>query len=228
MKRLLDEGPDDLTRALLEAGAKQRPPPVSRARVLVALGAGTSFGLLSAKALAWAGTQAGKWTLVGVALCSAGTLYAVLPSPAAEPAPAPAPAVIERPAADAPLDNLVPSPAPVPPASETTEPSPAGETEPPPARVDGPSQTRPAKARRPSARPVTAQSPVPEATPVLHSEPTDLDVEVRLVDQLRAATLRRDWSHAKQLVDRYQQAFPQGQLAREVRELAAPLSAHSH
>jgi hypothetical protein len=221
MKKLLDEDPDDFTRALLEAGARQRPPAGNRARLLVALGAGTTFGLLSAKAFAWCGTQAGKWTLFGVALCSAGAIYSVLPEPNVELAPPPLPAVIAPPPADEPLDTLFPRPmvdAPVPDAPELTQPS---------ASVEVPAPTTPARTRRRSATPAATERPPSESLPVLSAERTDLDVEVRLVDQLRSATLRRDWHDARQLVDRYRQSFPEGQLEHEVSELAAQVAARS-
>ena len=236
MKKLLDEGPDDFTRALLEAGAQQRPPTGSRARLLVALGVGTSFGLLSAKALAWCGTQAGKWTLFGVALCSAGTIYAVLPAPSAEPTATPTAVVGDRPPADAPRDGLVDTPvdgiakaprdnrAPRAKASTPRAVSSSGVTR--PAVDDGLSPSSP-KPRRKSSPPATTERMVREGAAEVSGTPADLEVEVRLLDQLRSATLRRDWEQAQELVDRYRHAFPRGQLEQDVSALAAQVSVRS-
>jgi hypothetical protein len=84
MKKLLDETPDDLTRALLEAGRSHRPPAAQHARVLGALGVGVGVGLFSSKASAWLGTSAGKLTLLGMSVGIAGSVWMALPS--AEPA----------------------------------------------------------------------------------------------------------------------------------------------
>jgi hypothetical protein len=104
MKKLLDESPDDLTRALLEAGRSQRPPAGNQAKLLMALGAGAGVGLFSSKAFAWFSTSAGKVTLASVTLGLAGAAYLALPSeqpehlqarlmPPAEVASDPAPVV---------------------------------------------------------------------------------------------------------------------------------------
>jgi hypothetical protein len=82
MKKLLDESPDDLTRALLEAGRSQRPPAGNQAKLLMALGAGAGVGLFSSKAFAWLSTSAGKVTLVSsITLGLAGAAYLALPAP---------------------------------------------------------------------------------------------------------------------------------------------------
>jgi hypothetical protein len=232
MKKLLDEGPDDFTRALLEAGARQRPPAGSRARLLVALGVGTSFGLLSAKALAWCGTQAGKWTLFGVALCSAGTIYLVLPAPALVPARTPAAVVGAPPRADEALDGVARQPAAdaLPPDSPTaTAPaldSPAPSLGRAPVSADVSPRASAARPRR-SPPPATPKTLAAQRAAEVAAERTELDVEVRLVDQLRSATLRRDWVHAQELVDHYRQAFPHGQLEHEVSALASQVSVRS-
>jgi hypothetical protein len=125
MKKLLDETTDDLTRSLLEAGRSHRPPATSQTKLLVALGVGSSVGLLSSKAFAWLGTSTGKLTVLGVGVLGvgvAGALYgAASPSgvpsapsgreqvaalsPAASPAAAPqvaAPPFVPAHVADAP------------------------------------------------------------------------------------------------------------------------------
>jgi hypothetical protein len=79
MKKLLDETPDNLTRALLEAGRSHRPPPGNQAKVLLAMGAGAGVGLFSSKAFAWLSTSAGKLTLLGVTLGIAGAVVVALP-----------------------------------------------------------------------------------------------------------------------------------------------------
>src|SRR5688572_13637568 len=79
MKKLLDETTDELTRSLLAAGVMHRPPPGNKAKLLVALGAGGSVGLLSSKAFAWFSTGAGKMTVLGVAMGVAGAAYVVSP-----------------------------------------------------------------------------------------------------------------------------------------------------
>lgn len=79
MKKLLDENTDELTRALLEAGRAHRPPATSQAKLLLALGLGSSVGLLSSKAFAWLSTTSGKLTVLGVGVVGvgvAGALYA--------------------------------------------------------------------------------------------------------------------------------------------------------
>jgi hypothetical protein len=48
-----------------------------------------------------------------------------------------------------------------------------------------------------------------------------LDAEVELVDELRAATARKDWLLARQLIERHRLMFPEGQLGQEVAALAA-------
>lgn len=81
MKKLLDDAAtDELTRALLKAGAAHRPPPGSKAKLLVALGASSAVGLFSSKAFAWLWTTAGKVTLVGVAVGVSGALYLAAPA----------------------------------------------------------------------------------------------------------------------------------------------------
>jgi hypothetical protein len=79
MKRLVDESTDELTRSLLVAGIEHRPGPGSKARVLVALGAGGALGLFSSNAFAWLGTTAGKLTAAGVAVGVAGAVFIAAP-----------------------------------------------------------------------------------------------------------------------------------------------------
>lgn len=87
MKKLLDENTDELTRALLEAGRAHRPPATNQAKLLLALGVGSSVGLLSSKAFAWLGTTSGKLTVLGVGVVGvAGALYAGSPDSADVPA----------------------------------------------------------------------------------------------------------------------------------------------
>jgi hypothetical protein len=80
MKRLLDESTDELTRSLLVAGIEHRPPPGNKARVMMAIGAGSTLGLFSSNAFAWLGTTAGKVTAVGVAVGVAGAVFIAAPS----------------------------------------------------------------------------------------------------------------------------------------------------
>jgi hypothetical protein len=75
MKRLLDESTDELTRSLLAAGVEHRPPPGNKAQVIMALGAGSAFGLFSSNAFAWLGTTAGKVTAAGAAVGLAGAVF---------------------------------------------------------------------------------------------------------------------------------------------------------
>jgi hypothetical protein len=79
MKRLVDESTDELTRSLLVAGIEHRPGPGSKARVIVALGAGGALGLFSSNAFAWLGTTAGKLTAAGVAVGVAGAVFIAAP-----------------------------------------------------------------------------------------------------------------------------------------------------
>jgi hypothetical protein len=82
MKKLLDETTDELTRSLLDAGRTHRPPAGNQARLLLALGVGSSIGLLSSKAFAWLGSSAGKLTLVSVGVLGiAGAAYSFAPRP---------------------------------------------------------------------------------------------------------------------------------------------------
>jgi hypothetical protein len=79
MKRLLDESTDELTRSLLRAGVEHRPPPGNKAQVMLAIGAGSAFGLFSSNAFAWLGTTAGKVTAAGVAVGVAGAVFVAAP-----------------------------------------------------------------------------------------------------------------------------------------------------
>lgn len=91
MKKLLDENTDDLTRVLLEAGRSHRPPAANQAKLLMALGVGSSVGLLSSKAFAWLGTTSGKLTMLGVGVVGvgvAGVLYEASPGSTGEVADA--------------------------------------------------------------------------------------------------------------------------------------------
>jgi hypothetical protein len=85
MKRLLDESTDELTRSLLGAGIEHRPPPGNKAQVIMAIGAGSAFGLFSSNAFAWLGTTAGKVTAAGVAVGVAGAVFVAGPAFVASP-----------------------------------------------------------------------------------------------------------------------------------------------
>jgi hypothetical protein len=79
MKRLLDESTDELTRSLLVAGIEHRPAPGNKARVMMAIGVGSTLGLFSSNAFAWLGTTAGKVTAAGVAVGVAGVVFVAAP-----------------------------------------------------------------------------------------------------------------------------------------------------
>jgi hypothetical protein len=79
MTRLIDESTDELTRSLLVAGIEHRPGPGNKARVIVALGAGSALGLFSSNAFAWLGTTAGKLTAVGLTVGVAGAVFIAAP-----------------------------------------------------------------------------------------------------------------------------------------------------
>jgi hypothetical protein len=87
MKRLVDESTDELTRSLLVAGIEHRPPPGNRRRVMLALGAGGAFGLLSSNAFAWLSTTAGKVTAASVVVGIAGAALVVVPAVRNDAAP---------------------------------------------------------------------------------------------------------------------------------------------
>jgi hypothetical protein len=217
MKRLLEESTDELERELLEAGAEHRPPAGNQAKLLVALGVGGALGFLGSKASTWLWTTAGKLTLLSVALCTVGTIYAVTRSSG----------LMEPPAALGPTLHAV----------DTTWAAGAAAREeqsaPPAPSVSRPSTVDPARPLVGSATaPVSAErvhkparhKPVRRAVELPStgsSERAGLDAEVQLVDELRVATARKDWLAARQLLERHRVMFPEGQLGQEVAELAA-------
>lgn len=220
MKKLLDETTDDLTRALLEAGARQRPPAGSRRKLLVALGASTAVGLFSSKALAWFGTGLGKWTTLAVTVGAVGTIYALTPGQGTGALGVQAPRQT-----DASRESVAP-------ALSLVDASRA-ELAVPEAAISATQRADVDVSRTGSAERVSARLPRKSSAPAkaafagverFEGKPAEragLDSEVRLVDALRSATLRKDWPAARQLIDRYRRTFPEGQLDREVTELAA-------
>jgi hypothetical protein len=221
MKRLLEESTDELERELLEAGAEHRPPARNQAKLLVALGVGGALGFLGSKASAWLWTTAGKLTLLSVALCTVGAIYAVTRSSALLPTAAFAPAMH---AVDTRASAAVAS----------------DERHAPPEPVVSGAVSRNVEAARPLAGSSVAPAPVKRMRRALSNEPVrravelpstgsstraGLDAEVALVDELRVATARKDWLLAQQLIERHRVRFPAGQLAQEVAELAAQQAA---
>jgi hypothetical protein len=239
MKRLVDESTDELTRSLLSAGIEHHPPPGNQGRVIVALGAGGAFGLLSSNAFAWLGTTAGKVTAVSVvAVGVAGAVFSVVPSvedklaegsrvTASLRAPSPE-AATPRVIADEPSEPVV--------ATSGVEASDDAE------RVAGATERRSvAKGRKltaaaaherraarakkraasKSGSTVVASADAPEAAST--RDGTSLDAEVRLVDNMHWAARRNDRAALERLVTTYRSSFPGGQLEAEVAEFAARL-----
>jgi hypothetical protein len=255
MKKLLDESPDDLTRALLEAGRSQRPPAGNQAKLLLALGAGAGVGLFSSKAFAWLSTSAGKVTLAsGVALGLAGAVSLALPPEQPEQREArlspvaPAPAAVAPAAPALPVPALVDAPAVVATRSATSS---SGAMSVPARRAHAPAASerrhRTAEQRRriatrrdDAADPTETELAGPLAAVGARREPEHgapeqgeqkapapgLDSEIQLVDALRGAAQRNDTEALRRLLEAYRGQFPDGQLRQEVSELALRSAAH--
>ncbi len=179
----------DLGRAMLRAGASEKPSPDTVRRTLGAVGAGGSGG--PAPAIAGAGT---RWLVrwgAGVGLCAlvgAAIWVATRSSrpgratPAAITAPAP-PLAPARPLESAPTP--APSTGPVPP---------------------------------PSAAPITASAPPPPravpAAPAIDTA-SGLAEEVAAIDAARATLDRGDAAGSLGQLDAYQRRFPRGTLRQE-------------
>jgi hypothetical protein len=243
MKRLVDESTDELTRSLLTAGIEHHPPPSNQGRVLVALGAGTAFGLLSSNAFAWLGTTAGKVTAVSVvAVGVAGAVFSVAPTveermAAGSRVTAPLRAAAEETPSTPPasVDDLAKTEVAYSDANDSSEPTVATRNAEAVAEVepDRASERRPAaKARKherratrlkkrsaPKAAAPAASAEVAEAT----TEGPSLDAEVRMVDDMHWAARRNDRAALERLVAAYRSSFPNGQLEAEVGEFAARL-----
>jgi DNA-directed RNA polymerase specialized sigma24 family protein len=243
MKRLVDESTDELTRSLLTAGIEHHPPPSNQGRVLVALGAGSAFGLLSSNAFAWLGTTAGKVTAVSVvAVGVAGAVFSVAPTveermAAGSRVTAPLRAAAEETPSTPPasVDDLAKTEVAYSDANDSSEPTVATRNAEAVAEVepDRASERRPAaKARKherratrlkkrsaPKAAAPAASAEVAEAT----TEGPSLDAEVRMVDDMHWAARRNDRAALERLVAAYRSSFPNGQLEAEVGEFAARL-----
>jgi hypothetical protein len=215
MKRLLEESTDELERELLEAGAEHRPSARNQATLLVALGVGGALGFLGSKTSTWLWTKAGKLTMLSVALCTVGAIYAVTrTSGLLEPTAPLAPALhavdtVGSQAASVLEERFAPSGSPV---SQTI-----GSAR---ALVGSTAAVVPAKRLRQPAPNKPARSAV-EPSSLAASERGGLNAEVQLVDALRVATAHKDWRAARQLIERHRVMFPEGQLGQEVADLAA-------
>ena len=247
MKRLVDESTDELTRSLLTAGIEHHPPPGNQGRVLVALGAGSAFGLLSSNAFAWLGTTAGKVTAVSVvAVGVAGAVFSVAPTveermAAGSHVTAPLRAATHQAAHDtaaAPDDaakkDVAYSDADEPSAAsaaQVTDDAERGSEVAPdrganlrPIVKSRKHERRTARMKKRSASKAVAPAITASAAAVEGgAEGTSLDAEVRLVDDMHWAARRNDRAALERLVAAYRSSFPNGQLEAEVGEFAARL-----
>jgi TolA-binding protein len=199
-QRLLQQGPSDAERALLESARADGPPAGAKERALVALAGLTAGGGAPAggpdASLASAGghvaapalelgalAKLGLAVVVGVGLVGAGAavhLYGQRKAP------------VDAMDSHAPSSRLASAPgtAATPPAAEPGIPSPSEE-------VMAPSPTEPA--------------PRPAAAAADES----LGAELRLLDQARAAVDARNPAAAQRLLDAYARRFPEGRLRPE-------------
>jgi hypothetical protein len=219
MKRLLEESTDELERELLEAGAEHRPPAGNQAKLLVTLGVGGALGFLGSKASTWLWTTAGKLTLLSVALCTVGAIYAMTRSSALLPAAgfAPAAHAVETRASAAAVTTHQRLAPPEPAVSSAVSPSVEA------ARPLAGSAAPLKRVRKPLPNEPVRRAVEPPSTG--SAARAGLDAEVELVDELREATARKDWLLARQLIERHRLRFPAGQLVQEVVELAAQQAA---
>lgn len=242
-RRLLDDGPSDLVRAMLVAAREEAPSEASLKRTLTAVGAGaailgggaaasatTASAGVAAASAAKLGTASGtataglflKWASVGLAtgLATAGVAESMRASD-----PPPTVAVVERrepsatrsaKAIEADRPKLEPARA----AEPEMVPEPQAQTLPP--LLVAPKELAVPRAQRAIASsPLTISTPIPTPTPASHPTPSRLASEVAALDRARdALALGRPFSTLAAL-DAYERETPNGTLAPEALYLRA-------
>lgn len=217
-RRLLDDAPSDLVRALLEAAREEAPRDASMKRTLMAVGAGATVlgsgaaasagsAAVAAASTAKLGAATGtagaglflKWAGVGLAtgLAAAGITESVRPY---EPTPKSAVLLVEKAAPTAKALDIPETPrVELPPAMP--------EAAAPIASLGEPAPTTPA----PRPRKAEPSAPLPSL----------LAEEVRALDRARSSLSSGDPSRAISLLDRYEREIPKGTLRPEALYLRA-------
>lgn len=222
-RRLLDDAPSDLVRALLEAAREEAPRDASMKRTLMAVGAGATVlgsgaaasagsAAVAAASTAKLGAATGtagaglflKWAGVGLAtgLAAAGITESVRPY---DPTPKSAVLLVEKAAPTAKALDIPETPrVELPPAMP--------EAAAPIASLGEPAPTTPAPTT-PAPRPRKAEPSAPL--------PSLLAEEVRALDRARSSLSSGDPSRAISLLDRYEREIPKGTLRPEALYLRA-------